>query len=72
MLKSGNLLGKNKFIREIANLADTGWLPGWKCPGRSHPVRPKQLMAATEPVIAYALDPKHLIRKTMYTGLIRI
>lgn len=68
----GNILGKNTFIREIASLADTGRLPGWRCPGRSHPIRPKQLMAAPEPVITYALSPQHLIRKTMYTGLVRI
>lgn len=68
----GNLLGRNTFICKIAGLADTGRLPGWRCPGRSHPVRPKQRMAAPEPVITYALSPQHLVQKTTYTGLVRI
>jgi len=66
-------LGRNKFITGLTALADAGRIPGWYCPGRKTPVRPKNLMDQPEPLLAaYMIDPRHLIRKATYTGLLRL
>lgn len=65
-------LGKNTFIRVIAELADAGKISGWRCPGKKSPVRPKHLMDAPKPVIAYAVSPELLKRRQTYTGLLRV
>lgn len=48
---SGKCQGKNTFIKEIADMAMAGKIPGFTCLGRKHPMRPKKLMDSPEPLI---------------------
>lgn len=68
-----NPLGRNKFIKTIASMADAKRIPNWYCPGRKHPVRPKRMMASEEPLMsAYNIDITHYLGKETYTGIHRI
>lgn len=66
-------MGRNRFITELVRLADSGAIPGWRCPGRDASIRPKGLMDGPEPMLArYPVDPGLLVRRLTYNGLTRI
>lgn len=84
---SGKIQGKNTFIKEIADMAEAGKIPGFTSLGRKTPMRPKHLMDDPEPLILeYNLtkwmnpnyrgtDKKQICTpglKATYTGIIRI
>ena len=83
---SGKIQGRNTFIKEIADMAESGKVSGFTCTGRKTPMRPKKLMDAPEPLILrYGLknweNPSYVGHdkmqicmtavKSMYMGLVR-
>ena len=84
---SGKIQGRNTFVKEIADMAEAGKIPGFTTLGRKAPMRPKKLMDTPEPLILeYKLerwmnpdyrgtDIKQICvpkLKASYSGLIRI
>ena len=84
---SGKIQGRNTFVKEIADMAEAGKIPGFTTFGRKNAMRPKKLMDTPEPLILeYKLerwmsptyrgnDPQQICvpkLKATYTGLIRI
>ena len=84
---SGKVQGRNTFVKEIADMAEAGKIPGFMTKGRKERIRPKKLMDTPEPLISeYKLecwmnptyrgsDPQQICvpkLKDTYKGLIRI
>ena len=84
---SGKIQGRNTFVKEIADMAEAGKIPGFTTFGRKNAMRPKKLMDTPEPLILeYKLDrwmsptyrgsdPQQICvpkLKASYTGIIRI
>ena len=66
-------LGRNKFIRGIADMAESGGIPGWYTKGRTVPVRPKRMLDGSEPLLSrYPVEARHMVVKATYMGLLRV
>lgn len=84
---SGKVQGRNTFIKDLADMAQAGKIPGFTCFGRKVKIRSKNLMDDVEPLIVqYNLtnwmnpnykgpDIKQICRpaiKATYRGLVRM
>ena len=76
---SGKIQGRNTFVKEIADMAEAGKIPGFTTFGRKNAMRPKKLMDTPEPLIleyklerwmspTYPISDGHFLSKVAKNG----